>query len=257
MKVLVTFAVDPEFAPWRRRWPFQSAGDHGTRAWQATVFGCNVTVLLTGMGSQAAVSAVDAIARERRFDICISSGMAGALRKGLRPGDIIAPQLVIPDSSAPELKINQLGVDFRLRELAIHCGARATACLFTTDRVLITRSEKKRFARRADAVDMESFGVLAEAGASGLNCLIIRSISDVASEDLPIDFNRTRSGDDQVSLPKVLRELAKHPLAILRLIRFGRQSRRAAEALADFLDTYIEALGKMDVVSSQNQVGAA
>jgi adenosylhomocysteine nucleosidase len=257
MKVLVTFAVAPEFAPWRRRWRFQGASDHGARAWHATVFGCDVTALLTGMGSKAAVLAVEALARERIFDMGISSGLAGALREDFKPGDIVAPRLVIRDSSSPELKISRLGVDSRLRELAIHCGARGTECLFTADRVLITRSEKKRFASRADAVDMESFEVIAEADASGLPCVIIRSISDVSSEDLPIDFNRTRSGDDQVSWSKVLLELRRHPLAMFPLLRFARQSRRAAEALADFLDTYIEALGKMNVASNQNQAGAA
>jgi nucleoside phosphorylase len=257
MKVLVTFAVDPEFAPWRRRWRFQDAGDHRARAWHANVFGCDVTVLLTGIGSQAAVFAVAALAHQQIFDIAISSGLAGALREGLQLCDIVAPQVVIRDSPAPDLKTNQRGVDLRLRELAIHCGAQGTECLFTADRVLITRSEKKRFASRAEAVDMESFGVIAEADTSGLPCVIVRSISDVSSEDLPIDFNRTSSGNDQVSWAKVLQELGRHPLAVFPLLRFAQQSRRAAGALADFLDTYIAALGKMNVASSQNQAGAA
>jgi len=45
-----------------------------------------------------------------------------------------------------------------------------------------------------------------------------------------------------VSLSKVLMQLAKNPLALPSLIRFGRQSKRAGALLAEFLENYLQDL---------------
>jgi len=89
-------------------------------------------------------------------------------------------------------------------------------------------------------VDMESFEIVKEAQAWGARSVVVRAISDSATEDLPINFNVTLSKKQQVSVLKVVRELAKNPLALPALLRFAGQSRKAAEKLAKFLDTYVQ-----------------
>jgi hypothetical protein len=87
---------------------------------------------------------------------------------------------------------------------------------------------------------MESFDIVKEAAAWGARSAVVRAISDSAQEDLPINFNLTLSDKHRVSVIKVVGELVKNPFALPALLRFGRQSRRAADRLAEFLDEYVQ-----------------
>ena len=246
MKVLVTFAVDAEFAPWRKMRVFRSIDYDGLRLWRTNFGEAEITALVTGIGTQSAAQAMDLMMRmadnEQHFDVCISSGLAGALQEGLQPGDIIAPQVLVAESIHADLQSDRLKVDEDLRKRALDRGAVASDCLFTSDQVLLKASHKRACSSRAQSVDMESFDIVKEAKAWGARSVVVRAISDSAGEDLPINFNRTLTKDNQVSVPKVLRELMKHPLALPHLLRFGKQSRHAAQRLANFLDAYVQGI---------------
>ena len=246
MKILVTFAVDAEFAPWRKLRQFRSIDYHGLPLRRTNVGESEVTVLLTGMGGQSAVQAMGLMMNmadhDHHFDICISSGLAGALEEKLVPGDIIAPRSVMAESRYADARSEQMKVDATLHEQAVKLGAICSDCLLTTDQVLVKAELKRHCSSRAQSVDMESFEIVKEAIAWGAKGIVVRAISDAATEDLPINFNLTISSDRQISIPKVLVELAKNPLALAALIRFGKQSRKAAEGLVSFLDRYIQAL---------------
>jgi adenosylhomocysteine nucleosidase len=246
MRILVTFAMDSEFAPWRKLRKFRFIDFDGLRLWRSDTSGKEITALVTGVGTQSAARAMDLMMRladeNQHFDICISSGLAGALQEGLSPGDIIAPQLLISENSHADLRSDQISVDPELRRQALDGGAKAADCLLTVDRVLIKQSQKRRCSSRAQSVDMESFEIVKEACAWGARSVVIRAISDSAQENLPINFNLTLSKNHQVSVAKVILQLAKNPLALPSLVRFGRQSRKAATLLAMFLDEYVQNL---------------
>jgi adenosylhomocysteine nucleosidase len=244
MRVLVTFAVEAEFAPWRKLRTFRSIDYDGLRLWRTNAGNAEITALVTGVGTQSAAQAMGLMMRmadeNRYFDICVSSGLAGALQETLKPGDIIAPEVLIADNRHADLQSDQLKVDVELRRQALERGAIAADCLFTSDQVLVKASEKKVCSSRAQSVDMESFDIVKEAAAWGARSVVVRAISDSAQEDLPINFNLTLSDKHQVSVIKVVGELAKNPFALPALLRFGRQSRRAADRLAKFLDEYVQ-----------------
>ena len=246
MKILVTFAVDAEFAPWRKLRQFRSIDYDGLPLRRTNVGESEVTVLLTGMGGQSAAQAMGLMMnmadQDRHFDICISSGLAGALEEKLAPGDIIAPRSIMAESRYADARSEQMKVDANLHEQAVKLGAICSDCLLTTDQVLVKAELKRHCSSRAQSVDMESFEIVKQAIAWGAKGIVVRAISDAATEDLPIDFNLTISSDRQISIPRVLVELAKNPLALPALIRFGKQSRKAAEGLVSFLDRYIQAL---------------
>src|SRR5277367_3313159 len=140
MKVLVTFAVDAEFAPWRKMRVFRSIDYDGLRLWRTDIGEAEITALVTGIGTQSAAQAMDLMMRmadnEQYFDVCISSGLAGALQEGLEPGDIIAPQVLVAESIHADLQSDRLKVDEDLRKRALDSGALDSDCLFTTDQVL-------------------------------------------------------------------------------------------------------------------------
>jgi len=260
MRVLVTFAVDAEFAPWRKLRSFSFIDFDGLHLWRTEAGNAQITALLTGVGTQASSQAMGLMMRmaddHKYFDVCISSGLAGALCDTLAIGDIIAPQTLVAEIKHADLPIDELKVDADLRRLALEAGAVSANCLFTADRLLVKASQKSACSSRAQSVDMESFDIVKEATAWGARSVVIRAISDSAEEDLPIDFSLTLSKNHQISLGKVLLQLLKNPPAFPALLRFGKQSRLAAEKLAKFLDGYVEQVTSAAELSQSQGAGA-
>jgi adenosylhomocysteine nucleosidase len=260
MKVLVTFAVEAEFAAWRKLRTFNLIDYQGLKLRKTAIGPAEVTVLITGVGAQAAAQAMDLMMRmadrDQHFDVCVSSGLAGALCETLNVGDIIAPKELMVELKNTGHGAERLEVDAELRELALRRGAKHANCLFTTDEILVKASQKKSCASRAQSVDMESFEIVKAASAWGARSVVIRAISDAATEDLPINFNLTLSAQNQVSLAKVFTQLAKNPLALPSLIRFGQQSKRAAALLAEFLESYLNELAGLESTKRVGEVAA-
>jgi nucleoside phosphorylase len=246
MRILVTFAVDAEFAPWRKLRKFVRLPAEGLDLWKSTTSNTELFVLLTGIGEQSAAHAMDLALRfanyEGYFDVCVSSGLSGALRSEHKVGEILAARSVLTNVVHADIKSDSIPTDSALLDLAKANGAKGVGVFYTAERVATTMKDKAGIASFADAVDMESFGIMKEAHAWGMRPIAIRAVSDGADKDLPIDFNRTINSSNQVSIPRVLAELAKKPGALPALIEFGKQSRRAAEALAGFLDKFVDQL---------------
>jgi len=231
MKILVTFAVQAEFAPWRRRRNFMRlAGD-----WPVfeTMFGSvRVRAVLTGMGQDHALKAARRFLAEKP-EICISTGLAGALRDGYRPGDIVAARLV--SEVGEPVAVASHG---ELLSTAVDCGARRIE-RFATSRTLVTRAAQKReLSNQAEAVEMESYPILAEAARHGVPGVAIRAVSDTADFDLPFDFERATDGRGQIRLTSVVSQVLRRPTGLPSLLRLTRDCRLASRRLADFLDAY-------------------
>jgi adenosylhomocysteine nucleosidase len=260
MKVLVTFAVEAEFAAWRKLRTFNLIDYQGLKLRRTRIGETEVTVLITGVGAQSAAQAMDLMMRmadkDQYFDVCVSSGLAGALCETLSVGDVIAPKELIVELKQGGHGPERLEVDAELRQLALGHGAKNANCLFTTDEILVKASQKKSCASRAQSVDMESFEIVKAATAWGARSVVIRAISDAATEDLPINFNLTLSAQNQVSIGKVLAQLAKNPLALPALIRFGSQSKRAGALLAAFLENYLKELAGVKAEKQINEMAA-
>jgi nucleoside phosphorylase len=249
MKALITFAVDSEFAPWRKLRPF-------ARLEQPDSFRCNfgeveVLVVFTGVGAKKPWLDIARNIWSGPIDVCISSGLAGALRDSYCVGEIIAPRAVAPISHN-----QKIACDSELLDLARSCGAETVPTLLTVDRVVLRAADKQELGESGDIVDMESAEVLLQAAALGVRVACVRAISDCSSEDLPLDFNRVVTHDGEVSVPRVLGELALHPSALPGLVRFGRQSHAAAEALAIFLDRYAQGLARVFAGKMPQEIAA-
>jgi adenosylhomocysteine nucleosidase len=248
MRILVTFAVEAEFAPWRKVRQFEKRANGSAEYFAARIGGADVNVLLTGVGGKSAWVETTKIVWDGDVDICVSSGLAGALRAEYRLGDI----LVAKEVQAISWK-RIVASDAKLVQLAEEHGARAVGSFYSADRVISSASEKLELGRVADAVEMESGEVLYEASALGAKVIAIRGISDTVDEDLPLDFNRVMTPAGEVSISKVLGEVVRHPTSVPALMRFGKQSRMSAEKLGAFLDRYLEGV----VSSLRAIIGAA
>jgi adenosylhomocysteine nucleosidase len=237
MNILVTFAVEAEFTPWRKRRKFRRLpGDRP--CFEAQFGGARVRVVLTGMGQVHALELARRVLPDRP-DICISTGLAGALRSGYRPGVVLAARLVsevgepVAVASHPELLAT-----------AVDCGARQVE-RFATSRTLVARAqEKSRLGRHAEAVEMESYTILAEAARHGVPAVAVRAIGDTVDFDLPYDLERARDARGQIRIGGVVGQALRHPGGLPALFALARDCRVAARHLADFLDTYAGTLGE-------------
>jgi nucleoside phosphorylase len=249
LKALITFAVDAEFAPWRRLRPF--ARLEKVDSYRCNIEELEVLVVFTGMGVRKPWLETASSIWGRDIDICISSGLAGALQVAHSIGEIVTPRMVENVS-----RKTKLACDAEMTDLAKSCGAQIVPLLRTVDHVVLSADEKHELGQGGDAVDMESGEILAHAAALGARVVCVRAISDSASEDLPLDFNRVVTGDGDVSLPRMLGEIALHPSALPGLVKFGRHSRAAAGHLAEFLERYVQGLAKVFANKAPQEIAA-
>ena len=243
MKILVTFAIDAEFAPWRDLRRFRKTiinADHysgGRDVYEAHMSSGDVWVIFTGIGIhsfdfEGACCFVDA-----GLDAVISSGFAGALKDKLP-----VEQVIVPTKIGTLRDATGLAASPGLAQAARRRGARAIETLLTADHIIATQEEKSRLATFGDAVDMESFHVVSRFTEQKIPVAVVRAISDRFDEDLPVNFGRVLTPDGHVKPGALVCELLDHPTKIPSLVRFGQQSRNAAKSLAFFLDGFVGAL---------------
>ena len=249
MKILVTFAVRSEFRPWQRRRSFlRLPGDWPV--FEAMFGGARVRAILTGMGQGHALKAVQRSFADKP-DICISTGLAGSLRSGYRPGDILAARLV-GEVGEPVAVASHRG----LLSTAVDCGARQIERM-TTSKTLVARAEQKReLGSQAEAVDMESYTILAEAARCGVPAVAIRAISDTHDFDMPYDFEKTRDAQGQIRVMGVVSQVMRRPTGLPDLLRLARDSRVASRRLAAFLDTFAGTMADRLIPTEQDTVAA-
>jgi len=243
MRILVTFAVEAEFAPWRKRHDFHeiptSPCENG---FLTRINGIDVIVGLTGIGPAAAASKICDFTWGEQLDLCISSGFAGALRHEHSVGDLLAAKEILPDRPRALPDGRKVVSSKRLLQIAEACGAKVVDRFYSSPSTIRTATEKASLRELGDAVEMESFEVMSEALAWVPEAIAIRAISDSAVEDLPLDFAAVVTEQGQLSMTRLAGELIRKPTAIPGLVRLGRKSAEAAKRLADFLDSYIPAV---------------
>jgi len=103
--------------------------------------------------------------------------------------------------------------------------------------------EKRRLRRLTDAtgLDMESAAVAEMAQERGLPMAIVRTVSDLVDEDLPLDFNLFLRPTGWV---KGMQTIASSPSSVAGLNRLRKQSRVAADRLTEWFLRYAETSGE-------------
>ena len=158
---------------------------------------------------------VDRALREKReVDAIISTGFCGALDPKLGIGDIV------------------VSWGTAVRTPASFVEGDVVSC----DAVCVTALEKQKLREStgAAAVDMEFAEVKRIAGNWGVPVRAIRTVSDTAAENLPLDFNRYRDSEGRFSRSRIALAALARPTVIPRLMRLERNCRLAAETLGEF-----------------------
>jgi nucleoside phosphorylase len=234
VNILVTFALENEFAPWRNLRRFRRVTCSWDRTFEAEIGDAKVRVVLTGVG-EFAVNQAMAHVFEEIPDRCIASGFTGSLKPEHRLAEVLVARNITTADGTQEIQN-----DPDLLVQAANAGARVVEKFLTSRHIVSEASEKQRLGIFGDAIDMESISVLTAANHRAVRSIAIRAVSDGPESDLPLDFERVFNGKGTVSIPRVVGQLARRPGRVFGLIRLAHNSERAAVSLTRFLDGYVQ-----------------
>ena len=107
----------------------------------------------------------------------------------------------------------------------------------SSETVVWQAEEKRRLHQLTDAtgLDMESAAVAAVAQERGLPMAIVRTVSDLVDEDLPLDFNLFLRPTGWI---KGMQSVIGHPSSVVGLNRLRKQSQVAADRLTEWFQHY-------------------
>ena len=239
MNVLVAYAVEPEFEPWRTLRKLTEIRSGAFTIRRTEIDGAAVDFIVSGMGPAHAARAMEAVSLTG-YSLCIAAGFAGSLHAQLDLSEIVVAKSIIRAQTS-----NSIASDARLVAEAAAAAAKPIGALVSSDHVATTAAEKSVFAASGQAVDMESYTVLDAAQRHGIPAVAIRVISDRHDQTLPVDLSRAVDDRGQVSIGHVLKMVAGSPGQISALIKFGRESKAAAGVLAHFLEAYIQRISSV------------
>jgi nucleoside phosphorylase len=185
--------------------------------------GHEVLLAANGVGTKHAAAAVDSALRYLSADAVGSVGFCGAVEKALKIGDIVTAECV-----------TEYGRSWKAAPVAtpVHPGK-----VCTMEHVVRTSEEKREIrATGACAVDMEAAGVAARAESLGLPFYCIKTVTDLAHEDMANDFNAALREDGHFDTMLILKGTLRHPAARLpELLRLRNRCARAARRLGEFI----------------------
>ncbi len=176
-------------------------------------------VVESGPGFAAARAATRKAIQDRRPDLVISAGTCGALDPQLHLADV----LVVARIQSP------LG--------QFHTISPSGVVLHSQDAVAVTATDKRELFRTgAVIVDMEAAAVAAVCLEAGIPFACVKAVSDLASEDLPLDFNHYRNAaggfeNSRIAFAGIIKG------KIFALMRLARQSSLAAKQLGAHIES--------------------
>jgi adenosylhomocysteine nucleosidase len=214
--ILVAAALGRELAPLARR------------------RGLAIRLLETGEGRTNAARALEPAIEELKPRAVLGIGFAGALSRSLGVADLVIARRVVGDSGAidatPSLvkAAGETGLDRVVVGLAL-----------TVDEVISEAEQKVRLSETiagepVGIVDMESLAIAEVCARRGVPFVVVRAVTDLLDEDLPVNFNRCRGVDGRVSEIRVIKEAMRRPGSIRGLRELNRRAGRCSRRLADF-----------------------
>ena len=229
---------------------------YGIRALESDEGGLYVLLIQSGIGPEKARKSTQQLFKKASWDGIISTGFAGDLEKDcigsvLVGHEVFFDQSTAPPTSSPSRMIlchpdwvkTAMNIDWMGRK-SLRSGR-----FVSVNRVLNRSVDKQtmRTSTGAVGVDMES-GVIGEvAQKHGVPFLIVRSISDGAHEDLPIDFNLFLRPSGWLT---GMMHIITTPKSWKDFLKLYQHSKEASWQLTNFFEEFFSALSKISSPSS-------
>ena len=159
--------------------------------------------------------------------ILVSFGVAGGLDPSLKAGDIVCPNSVIGDDNVKYI-VDKL----QHKTIVSHFSKNfkiAVEPLFSTQIIIANTAEKQRLYQTYNAalVDMESLGVAKAAKERNCPFVVIRSIADTATQNLPASSIDVINRNGNIQANRVVMKLIKNPKELPNLLKLASNSTKA------------------------------
>lgn len=174
-----------------------------------------------------------AVARQARAAVAegvaglVSFGTAGALIRGLAPGDTVLADAVLAPATGERWAADAAWLAQLLAALP---GARVGRFV-ASDTALASGKRAVGVAHAAIAVDMESHWVARLAAEADVPFAVLRVIIDAVDTELPRAALAGMRGDGTTDIAAVIGALARRPAELPALLRLGRDAGRAKRHL--------------------------
>jgi len=202
-------------------------------------------LIQTGVGPTAAHSVAGKVLKTQPMSLVMSTGFACALVPA-QVGDLIVGTSVfsVHSEDAWTVGAGPVVCDEAVRAgvliVAQDAGLVARVGTVVSSGTVVWQAEEKRRLRRvteATGLDMESAALAAAAQERGLPMVIVRTVSDLADEDLPLDFNLFLR---PTGWAKGMQAVIGSPSSVAGLNRLRKQSRVAADRLTVWFQRYVK-----------------
>ena len=216
---------------------------NGLRQYVAERSNVSITVVQTGMGVKKAKLACEKILAKSSCHLAISSGFAGALISA-SIGNLVIPEVVAlgihTSNEHMELSSFPCSVEYlqTIGGIAKDCNPPGmSGLLVTVTWIVCSAGEKNVLAQQsqASAVDMESAGIAEVANEYEIPFLVVRTVSDLAHENLPKAFNLFLSPSTWI---QGLWRMVSEPTSWVQVYRLRRQTIVASQELTNFYDMF-------------------
>lgn len=192
-------------------------------AWRGVLGGREVVLAQSGMGHGHAGACARQLLKSERPALLVAAGFAGGLSHELEPGEaLVASEVILLE-----------GQSHKRWSVRLNLEGHRTHVVASPDRVIRFRHEKRELALStgAHAVDMESGSVVRVAEEAGIPWLVVRSLTDGAQEDLPMDFGSFTTQKGMPHKSRIVLHAIVRPRTLWGLMRLGRRTAQAARSL--------------------------
>lgn len=205
---------------------------------------CHVVLVQTGIGPVKARAACRAVFQEQTLDVAISSGLACALTASSIGELFVGTDVITARSEATHVVRAEVLCDQVWSDRAISAArggalpARAGRFV-SLPRIIWRGEDKRRVATETGAValDMESAAIGAIAAEHRIPFVVIRAVSDLLDEDLPLDFNLFLEPTDWLHGAWTC---VSRPTRLLGLRRMRTQMRTASQRITTMFERLLD-----------------
>jgi len=207
---------------------------------------CEVVVAQTGVGADKAAAACRDVLRGHPLDLIVSAGLACALVPA-RIGDLLVGTDVKMEADGREASehVKRLCAG-EIVSAAVRAAEQAglpvqAGSFVTAPRILWHSAEKQAMAEITGAIglDMESAALAEAAAEQHVPFAIVRSVSDLVDESLPVDLNLFMKPADWL---KGLAACVAAPSCVGGFLRLRAQMRTASDRMSRFFERFVDDL---------------
>jgi adenosylhomocysteine nucleosidase len=224
-RIAIVAAMERELAPLVQDWELSTINTNGRTliCYESE----NAVAVFGGMGCKRSEEAARAVVEKYAPQVLVSAGLAGALIRSMKVGNIVLPNVIIDAASGTEYRCS-LGGD------VIGGG------VLVSNFEIAGKESKPELVEcfHALVVDMEAAGVAKVAMENHVGFRCVKAISDESDFDMP-RLNRFVDQEGNLETGKLVRWASVRPQYWPAMIALGRNSRKATRALCDWLRTNV------------------